>query len=581
MNRKVLYRRMARAALVTLVATVAACDVVDPNTTAGPDQLIKLNQLGYLPHAEKIAIVPDTDQTEFKIVSTNNNEVIFKGPLSESMQWPPAGDSSFKRADFSSVTPPGRYYLVVGENTKSDTFFINDNVYEKVHNAALKAYYFNRASTALIARHAGAYARKMGHPDTDVRIHPSAASATRPAGSSIPSPKGWYDAGDYGKYIVNSGVTTFTLLTAYEHFPDFYKNLSLNIPESGNKLPDILDEILWNLDWMETMQDPEDGGVYHKLTTLNFSGGVMPDKATGQRYVMQKSTAAALDFAATMAVASRVFANFRKLYPHKEQTYRTEALKAWTWAQAHPDAVYIQPKDVSTGSYGDNILNDEFGWAAAELYILTGEQTYIDEFFKRHLNVEKPGWQNVSALGYISLAGHCGSILPSERCRQTFTALTKAADAIVKEYRHSEYLVPMGMEDYPWGSNDVALNKAFLLIQAYRIQPQPVYLEAALSVVDYIFGRNPTGYSFVTGYGHRPPMDIHHRPSYADHVIDPVPGLLVGGPHNGGEDNCTYPSKYPAKSYLDDWCSYSTNEIAINWNATLVYVLAAVQVLQQ
>ncbi|HCD52991.1 MAG TPA: cellulase, partial [Balneolaceae bacterium] len=124
-----------------------------------------------------------------------------------------------------------------------------------------------------------------------VMVHAAAATGSRPEGTIISSPKGWYDAGDYNKYVVNSGISTYTLLFAYEQFPEFFKNQDLNIPESKNDLPDILDEALWNLEWLLTMQD-EDGGVYHKLTTANFEGMVMPHEATNQRYVVMKNTGA-------------------------------------------------------------------------------------------------------------------------------------------------------------------------------------------------------------------------------------------------------------------------------------------------
>ncbi len=93
--------------------------------------------------------------------------------------------------------------------------------------------------------------------------------------------------------------------------------------------------------------------------------------------------------------------------------------------------------------------------------------------------------------------------------------------------------------------------------------------------MDYILGRNPTGYSFVTGFGEKTPLHPHHRISQSDTVAAPVPGMLVGGPHAWQQDKCHYKSNEPTKSYSDSWCSYSTNEIAINWNAPLVYVLGA------
>jgi endoglucanase len=138
-------------------------------------------------------------------------------------------------------------------------------------------------------------------------IHPSAASPQRSAGTTINSTGGWYDAGDYNKYIVNCGITMNTLLSAYEDFPKYFDTLNTHIPESGNKLPDILDEILYNLRWMLTMQDPYDGGVYNKCTNAAFDGMVMPGVTKLPRYVVQKGTTATLDFAAVMAQAARVF----------------------------------------------------------------------------------------------------------------------------------------------------------------------------------------------------------------------------------------------------------------------------------
>lgn len=136
-------------------------------------------------------------------------------------------------------------------------------------------------------------------------VHPSAASTKRPAGTIISSPKGWYDAGDYNKYIVNSGFTLGLILQSYQLHQDRFNALNLQIPESDNNIPDILDEMMYNLEWMLTMQDPTDGGVYHKLTTPNFEGFVMPEDCKQQRYVVQKTTTTALDFAATQRIPEK------------------------------------------------------------------------------------------------------------------------------------------------------------------------------------------------------------------------------------------------------------------------------------
>lgn len=144
-------------------------------------------------------------------------------------------------------------------------------MHRPVARAALKAYYYQRMSTPLPEEYAGQWARPMGHPDDEVLVHPSAASEARPEGTTISAPRGWYDAGDFNKYVVNSGISTYTLLALYEHYPDVAAGLTSSIPESGNGVPDVLDEALWNLRWMLDMQAP-DGGVYHKLTQVDTDG---------------------------------------------------------------------------------------------------------------------------------------------------------------------------------------------------------------------------------------------------------------------------------------------------------------------
>jgi endoglucanase len=399
-----------------------------------------------------------------------------------------------------------------------------------------------------------------------VLVHPSAASAKRPAGTVISSPKGWYDAGDYNKYVVNSGITTYTLLHAYEQFPAWFDKLQLNLPESGNGLPDILNEVLWNLDWMATMQDPEDGGVYHKLTNKSFDGFVMPERATTPRYVVQKSTAAALDFAAVMATASRVLAKFDQLQPGRSARYLAAAEAAWRWAQANPAVTYEQPADVFTGGYGDKGLDDEFSWAATEL-LMKGLE---------------PGWADVRPLGWMSLA--TARLPKGVDAGQASQQLVQAADQLLALWKASPYRISIDRAGFVWGSNSVLLNQAMVLVHAYQVSHRRDYLDAAQSALDYVMGRNPLGTSFVTGIGAKSPMHPHHRPSEADGVVAPVPGLLVGGPNPGQQDlkGCPasgYPSKKPALSYLDHMCSYASNEVAINWNAPLVYVAAALQAL--
>jgi len=513
--------------------------------------------------------VPDSNAGQFQLIN-GSGAVVHTGNLSAAATWAPSAER-VRKADFSSFNTPGTYKVRVAGVADSASFSIGSDIFDDLHDAALKAYYFNRASVELTSQYAGIWARPAGHPDTSIRVHSSAATSQRPAGTIISAPKGWYDAGDYNKYIVNSGISTYTLLLAYEHFSGFYTGRNIAIPESGNNLPDLLDEILWNLDWMQAMQDL-DGGVYHKLTEQNFSGEVMPHQVTVQRYVVQKTTAASLNFAAVMAAASRVYASFDA---QRSQAYAAAAVKAWTWAKANANVPYRQPTDIKTGEYGDTLFADEFAWAAAELYLQTGQASYLNEFWAADAPADSPWWGGVAALGYISLATHGEGRLSAADYSKVKGALLGTADFLAGVQSASAYGVTLQTTDFVWGSNSGGMNQALMLLQAYRLSNDRKYFNAAYAMLDYVLGRNATDYSFVTGFGNKSPMDIHHRPSVADGVADPVPGFLVGGPHDGQQDSCAYPSNLPAKSYSDTWCSYSTNEVTINWNAPLVYVVAA------
>jgi endoglucanase len=516
---------------------------------------IRINQVGFLPQDHKVAVISKQQQGTFKTLS----------------------DEFVSLADFSQITEAGDYRLELDGARQSALFSISPLAYSEIHDASLKAYYYNRASMALSSEYAGHWARESGHPDTQVMIHASAASEQRPEGTLISAPKGWYDAGDYGKYVVNSGISTYTLLLAYRHFNDFYASRTGQIPESNDAVPDILNEIKWNLDWLEAMQDPNDGGVYHKLTTLNFSGSVMPDKATEQRYVVQKSTAAALNFAAVMAFASQVYSDYESAYPGKSAAYSHAALRAWDWAKAHPEDYYQQPDDVKTGGYGDKHLADEFAFAAAQLFVLTQDRAYLDEFLHLDQPFKEASWASTAGLGYFTLVSFAQDLMSAEQYQHIVDKITNQADLIVSQLEDSAYQVPLIESDFVWGSNAVVINKAMVLLIASQHKVNPQYRHGAVALSDYIFGRNPTGYAYVTGFGQKSPVHIHHRPSEADGIVAPVPGFVAGGAQNGWQDKCIYPSKMPAASYVDDFCSYSTNEIAINWNAPLVYVLAALQ----
>ena len=344
------------------------------------------------------------------------------------------------------------------------------------------------------------------------------------------------------------------------------------------------------------MQD-DDGGVYHKLTTLNFTGTIMPDHATADRYVIGKGTSATLNFAAVMAQASRIWEE----YDAELAEDMLEAAKdAWRWANVEENSNIIYDQEalnkelresgrkdlqVYTGEYGGSDLASNRAWAAAELYITTREDRYYADFEAEDAPNEVPGWLKSWGLAWMSLAHHLEADHLTEAANEELikTRIMDLAQDLLTQTKSSAYRVGMGQYDFYWGSNSTVLNRAMMLLQGYRLSGESELLDAAQSKLDYILGRNPTDYSYVTGHGSKTPMHIHHRVSGADGIKEPVPGFVAGGPNPENlDEDCgvnRYPSREPALAYLDDFCSYSTNEVTINWNAPLVYVSGALQAL--
>jgi endoglucanase len=545
---------------------------------------ILYNQVGYFVGKDKIVNISSNASftgIAYEVKDTANN-IVLSGTTAASALWSDA-QQNVASIDLSSINTPGTY--TVTTNTNQITFTVANNTYEDLANKAFKYYYYNRASTEITATHGGAWARTTGIPDTAILVHSTAASSNRPTGTVISSPKGWYDAGDYNKYIVNSGISTYTLLAAFEQYKSYYQSKNFNIPESTNTLPDILDEVSWNLDWMLTMQDKVsgggDGGVYHKLTELNFSGIVMPSAYNSTRYVVSKSTAAALNFAAVTAAASRIYAAYPTQKPGYSAALLAASKEAYAWAKNNPTVYYSQPDDseIKTGVYGDNNVTDEFQWAAIELFITTDEAQYKNDININILNGSVPSWPNTGTLGLISIL-HNTTALGTKIDVPSFNAkLITRANQIRNTVNSSAMKISMNTSDYVWGSNSSTANQIMLLINAYELTNDISYLKAAYTATDYLLGRNGVGKCFITGFGSNPVLTPHHRISEADNVALPVPGMLAGGPHANASnyETCSYIGSSNATEYSDTWCSYATNEVTINWNAPLVYIINALQ----
>lgn len=556
-----------------LALLLAAAPTADP-----PSVAIKVDQVGYLSDAAKVAFVASASPaTAFTVRRASDGGVVFSGVPAAPIDDADSGDR-VQALDFSAVRTAGTFYLDVPGVGASWPFEIDRTAYARTYYLAMRSYYGQRCGTAVDLgrafpgyRHAACHLRGAYH---------SSSGKTGEA----PSARGWHDAGDYGRYVVNSGIATGTLLWTWELFGPRVRQISLDIPESGNAVPDILDEIKWNLDWMLTMQDG-DGGVWQKQTSEQFAKFVAPEADSLTSYIVGtgsdpfKSSCATADFAAVMAIGARAYQPYDVTYAARTLA---AARRAWAWVDAHPSVVFRNPAGVATGEYGDNACGDERLWAAAELWRTTREAPYHQYFLAHYAEfadtiraVGPPSWSSVAPLALWSYAlGRETDAHASSLIRQRSL---DAADAIVARTSRSAYHNSMTITDYIWGSNSVAANYGVQLLVANALRRDPRYVAAALENLHYLLGRNTFSLSWVTQVGAHPFGHPHHRPSAADSNEAPWPGLLAAGPNHRRQDPAMVklPDLPPARMYLDEQASYATNEVAINWNAPLVFLLAS------
>ena len=529
---------------------------------------VNLNQVGFLPNARKTVVVRgDNLSMDYSLIDIKTDEEVYKGTLTGPVDAKEA-DETVYQGDFSDFGTPGRYVVKISNDEESYPFTIGEGVYDDLLKDVFLFFYKQRCGCEVKEEIVGAIAHGPCHTD-DAQIY-----GTK---DYINVTGGWHDAGDYGRYIVAGAETVADMLMAYEDFPELWKSDSIGIPESGNGVPDILDEARYELDWMLKMQDPASGGVYHKVSCIDFPGYVMPQDETKKLVVAPISIAATGDFAAVMAMASRVYRPFDEEFADKALEV---AKKAWEYIEANPNMEgFKNPPEIHTGEYGDDKIEDERCWAAVELLKVTGEQKYKD-YAEKSLRNEVTcgfGWDDMGSYAnttYLSL----DESLQNPEIREKVLEYNKAkALEYLNNVQTDGYMCDLGT-NYCWGSNLSVCSYARLMLLTYKYCPEMKELyNAAYDQISYLLGQNAVGYSFISGFGGKSPENAHHRPSLASRSV--VTGMVAGGPNGGHDDPCAgkaLKDAPPAKSYIDNSESYSTNEVTIYWNSPVLYLLSAV-----
>ncbi len=531
------------------------------------DKLVHINQVGYRRGAPILAAV-NRVESDFTVID-GATAPLLTGRTQPGVEGDRASGDTVRWADLSAVAQPGVYRLAMPELLYSAPIRVADHPYDELRKALLKGLYYFRCGTALEAPIAGPWAHGVCHREPAVLYEDRSRS--------IDVSGGWHDAGDYGKYINPAATAVAMLLLTWEHCSAACA-APTGIPESGGPLPDILAEAQWELDWMLKMQR-EDGAVWHKTTSWGFADFAMPEHDHEPWVVCPVSHTATGDFAAVCAMASRVYRPFDGAYADRLLAL---ARQAWAWLQQNPDhRPFHNPIEVTTGEYGDPDARDEELWAAVALWRATGEDSFADAALCRlerwpDVDLTTFGWSEVG--GFAAVEVLFAPDAPAALRVPFRRAFLMEAERLAALAAADGYRVPMASEDYIWGSTMVLMNRAAHLILAGKLTGDGRWDGVAEDCLHWLLGRNPLGRCYVSGFGRYPVMCQHNRPSEADEVDAPVPGLVAGGPNFHRQDSIARlllpASTPPARCFVDDSGSYSTNEVTIYWNTLAAFVVS-------
>jgi endoglucanase len=587
-------RNVKFGVIVTLALAASASITGHAQAAPDPGPAVKVNQLAYIPGLPKVATLVSTSTTPVAWTLRSGSTIVASGQTAVRGTDSLSGDS-VHIIDFSAFDTAGNAYVLSAGGASSHPFDISAAPIKQLRYDALAFFYHQRSGIAIDAQFVGSqYARPPGHLNVAPNQGDNNVPCRASCGYTLDVRGGWYDAGDHGKYVVNGGIAAWQLLYAYERAisvagadPAALGDGRLAIPERANGVPDILDEARWEVEFLLKMQVPEGrtnaGLVHHKIHDQNWTGLPLRPTADSQpRLLSAVSTAATLNLAAVAAQAARIF---RTIDPAFSTRALAAAQRAYTAAKANPNRLADPNDSNGGGTYSDNIVTDEFYWAAAELYATTGLAQYrtdvMTSSLSRGRSFEDRGfdWGWTGGLGDITLM-LVPNGLPASDLAATRSALINFADRLLSQVATQAYPAPFNVANTPyfWGSNGQIANNANMMALAFDLTGLQKYRVGAFQALDYLLGRNPLAQSYIAGYGDKPVRNVHHRfwGNQADGSL-PIapPGALSGGPNSELQDPVAQAQLGGCRSqkcFIDDIGAFSVNEVAINWNSALAWL---------
>ncbi len=568
----------------------------DPSSVR-PQHFLAVNQVGYFPESPKIAFLvtpraitnvdtsplceteapreSDTHDSCFsenvRVVEQESGKTIQSIALGNPRNDLTSGDT-VREINFSHVTSSGTYYLTF-HHLRSYPFQIEKEVYDSALKTLLRSFYLQRCGVVIRDESTHIF-HPACHMEDGVIAHDD---AIHEKDEIWLAPGGWHDAGDYGKYVATTTIVIGRLLHLYENIPTLFRDGDLNIPESSNEIPDILDEVRVGVEWLLHMQR-EDGAFYRKIAGDDWPSLVPPHEDIQPRMVYGASTPETAKAIGALALAARIYQVFDEPF---FQLCLEASERAWDYLQSHPTmTVEWEPGDDSgSGKYLASDIDREITlrrdrddrlWAAAELWATTGKAKYHAYFASQAPSLPYTifEWKNPAPLGFVKYLEQRDLPRQATLTEQIMTKVVTRAEKALKYIKTSGYHI--ANHRLIWGSNKMTLEQGMNLYHAHQLTKNQDFLVGAAEQLDYIFGRNPFNQSFVTGIGSKSVQHTSHIFARAEHIQ--IPGLLVGGPNESAQAGIA-PKQEGLLSYVDDARSYATNEYAIDYNASLIALI--------